>query len=292
MFKNIEEIYCLIDNFVKLIDKKILKKNTVGRKGLLTRSEYITLGIIQKFIGFHTTKNFYHFVYNYLKKDFRKLPCYEQFCAGLHANLKYLVPILDILEQLNLRISKDIFIVDSSSMSICSNAHRYNLSIDLGNASAGKNLNGWYYGFKIHMIINHDMDIVSVKFTTASTNDLKALNKNFLRKIKGYLIGDKGYISYKKTKELRAEGIELITRSRKNMKKTPANKKVISLLKLRNRVETVFGKLKCSFNMIQKYSRSLTSYFTHILSAIVAYTIDKKMHFLLQSDIIQKYLIS
>ena len=59
-------------------------------------------------------------------------------------------------------------------------------------------MNGWFFGFKFHMIINHDMDIVSMKITGGSTNDLAALDDKMVKDLMGVLFGDKGYIGKKK----------------------------------------------------------------------------------------------
>ena len=78
------EIFCLSDNFVKCFDKKI-KKSSVGRKGKLTKSEYITLALLKHYRAFSNNKVFYEFIKNYLSRDFPSVPSYQQFNDGLNS---------------------------------------------------------------------------------------------------------------------------------------------------------------------------------------------------------------
>jgi hypothetical protein len=94
--------------------------------------------------------------------------------------------------------------------------------------------------------------------------------------LKGFLIGDKGYISSKKTDLFLKNGLHLITRQRKNMKKTPVTKKVLSLLSKRQLVETVFGQLKDNFMFICRKVRSVQSFFAHACAALISYMLKTK----------------
>ena len=177
-------------------------------------------------------------------------------------------------------------------MPICSNARRYSAKIDLGLASIGKNLNVWYYSFKLHVIIDDNMDIVSITFTNASTHDLSVLEGNFIKGIKGFLIGDKGYIGKQKTSDLLDKDIILITKPRKNMLKFPASSFQINLLKARQKIESVFSTLKYRLNLINRYTQSIKSYFSNTLAAITIYIFSKGPLKLFQDLDFSKFLIS
>ena len=135
-------------------------------------------------------------------------------------------------------------------------------------------MNGWYFGFKLHLVINKNMDIVSFKFTNGSTSDIAALDEKMVKGIAGYLIGDKGYLGFKKAKDLKKCNITLITRGRKNMKKTPISKQILRMLSRRQIVETSFSILKDRLQIINKKARSITSFFSQALAAIFTYTLD------------------
>ncbi len=81
--KNIVEVYCLIDNFVKMIESKNTKI-LVGRKSALSKTDYITLALFKQEHGIKTTKQLYEFVRDYMQKDFPPLPSYQQFNEGIN----------------------------------------------------------------------------------------------------------------------------------------------------------------------------------------------------------------
>ena len=208
-------------------------------------------------------------------RDFPNIPSYQQFNQGLKDNFIYLMLIDNLICKINSQKDKKLFIIDSIPLIICSNGHRYKLKTGKGLAGAGKNLNGWYYGFKLHLIINFNMEIVSMKITSGNTKDTTALDARMVKNIVGLLVGDKGYISKSKTEELLKLGVRLVTKSRKNMKPLPAEMLHIIALKNRIKIESVFSKLKHRFNMITKYARSLEGYFSQLFAAILNFHMEK-----------------
>lgn len=273
--KNIVEIYCLADDLVKFIEQKSGKKSKVGRRSLLSKAEYITIAIMKQEYGIRTNKKLYKFIKHCAPNLFSGLQSYAQFNEGLNSTLPHLLLFLQAWMQVNRTHNPGVYYVDSTAMPICSNAHRYRVKIDLGLASSGKNIYGWFHGFKMHMIINYNMEIVSMKFTSGSTHDIKALDEKLTKGLIGFLIGDKGYISVKKQKELIQQGLILITKPRKNMKHLPATFLSIALLRGRQRIETVFGNLKHNLLFINRYARSLNGYFTQAIAALVTYCAQK-----------------
>lgn len=273
--KNIVEIYCLADDLVKFMEQNSGTNKKAGRPSNLTKAEYITIAIMKQEYGIRTNKKLYNFIKHCAPNLFYDLPSYAQFNEGLNSILPHLILFLQIWMQVNRTHNSGVYYVDSTVMPICSNAHRYRVKIDLGLASSGKNIYGWFHGFKMHMIINYNMEIVSVKFTTGSTSDIKALDEKLTKELIGLLIGDKGYISVKKQKELARKGLILITKPRKNMKHVPANALIIALLRGRQRIETVFGNLKHNLLFINRYARSLNGYFTQAIAALVTYCMQK-----------------
>lgn len=279
MIPNLEETYCIIANLTSLIDKKN-QIPKVGRKKKLSRSELLTIAIIKQKLGIETNKQLYFLIKKYMKKDFSEMPSYQQFCAGLESNFWHLGIINSILAEINKQKQSEFYVIDSTPLPLCSVGYRFRSRLGKGFASSGKNMNGWYFGFKLHLIINKNMDIVSFKFTNGSTSDIAALDTKMVAGIAGYLIGDKGYLGLKKAKELKICNITLITKGRKNMKKTPISKNILKMLKRRQIVETSFSILKDRLQIINKKARSITSFFSQALSAILAYTLGNNNRFL------------
>jgi hypothetical protein len=265
-------VFCISDNIVKIIDKNS-NKNKVGRPGDLSKAEYVTLAILKQEMGIKTTKDFHKLVKEYMKVDFPNVPSYQQFNAGIKSTLKYFVFISWVLSSMARKKDSKYFVVDSTPLPVCNNNYRFRSKIFKGLAGSGKNMNGWFFGFKLHIIINDNMEIVSMRITDGSHNDLATLDENFVKDISGWLFGDKGYIGSKKATELAGKGITLVTRTKKNMKKCPALEIHNYLLSKRQSVESVFSYLKHRLSAVCKYARSAEGYFVGVFSAIVAYTL-------------------
>lgn len=133
---------------------------------------------------------------------------------------------------------------------------------------------GWFYGLKLHMIINHKGEIMSIKITPGNVDDRKAL-KQMTRHLKGKCYADKGYVGKNIFTDLWKKGLHLITGIKKNMKNKlmPHIDKV--LLRKRFLIETVFGQLKTAMNIEHSRHRSKNNALVSIIAALVAYSYKK-----------------
>ena len=81
----------------------------------------------------------------------------------------------------------------------------------------GKNSVGWHFGFKLHLIINEKGELLAFQLTPANTDDRKPV-PDMTKDLIGKLFGDRGYMSQKLFEQLYDGGLELVTKSKKNMK--------------------------------------------------------------------------
>jgi hypothetical protein len=72
-------------------------------------------------------------------------------------------------------------------------------------------------GSNCTLIINHRGELLAFKLTPANTDDRQPV-PDLTQDLIGKLFGDRGYISQALFEQLYARGLQLITRSRKNMK--------------------------------------------------------------------------
>lgn len=270
--KNIVEIYCIVDEVVKKIDEKFCKKEMRGRKNMLNKSELITIALIGHFESIPTDKLLYEKINSAFQSYFRNIPCYEQFTRGIRSISKYLDPLLEVLCQMNMNPEKDFYIIDSTALPV--NGYNKNECAKWAcdEAKLGKNIFGYYHGFKLHIIINCNMEIVSFLVTTANVHDVKALSINsFIGKISGILVGDKGYIANKKIiQQLKKQNLELIFKQRKNMDPY-LNEFYHPQLRKRQIIEGVFSYLKNRLNALHKFARSTESFLVHVKAALAAF---------------------
>ena len=104
-----------------------------------------------------------------------------------------------------------ISFVDSTTMNVCHIKREKQHRVFKGLASKSKSTMGWFFGFKLHLIINDRGEILSFCFSKANIDDR---NKNVLKvmtkEVFGKLFGDRGYISQKLAEYLWNDGVELV----------------------------------------------------------------------------------
>ena len=291
---NLEEVYCLNDNFVKYLERCGLRKHPAGRKSALSIAEYMTIILLKQELGIRKNSNLYIVIKEMFKRHFSPLPSYQQFNEGLRQTFPYLMLLTALMAKNNKIKKSKFYIVDSTPLPICSNGHRYKVKIDNGLAKSGKNLNGWFHGFKLHIIINNNLDIVSLCISDGAKKDYNVLSGEMVRGLFGWLVGDKGYVSSKTHSSLSKQGLTLLTKTRSNMKKFPATSYQNYLFSKREIVETVFSVLKHQLNIVTNNARSFFGFFSQVFAAILAYFLckDKKLEKLNKIEAFQAFLIS
>lgn len=216
--KNVVEVYCIVFEIVKIIKEKT-KELKKGRPSKLNEVDLITILLIGHYHEIQTTKKLYDFIQTYMQSDFNELPCYEQFTRGLRSVSHYLDLVLTMIGNYNKEKNNDFYIIDSTPLPV-SKFDSYTCPKWASDAAKkGKNIFGYYFGFKLHLIINQSMEVVSYTITSANMHDVKSLSlSDFITTIQGKLIGDKGYICSEAVKNnLKQNNIELIFKKRNNI---------------------------------------------------------------------------
>ena len=114
-----------------------------------------------------------------------------------------------------------------------------------GLAERGRCSMGWFFGFKLHLIINDKGEILNFMFTPGNVDDREPLKQGrFLENIKGKLCADKGYIGQALFENLFLNGIQLVTKVKNNMRNSLMSIADKILLRKRALIETVNDELK------------------------------------------------
>jgi len=132
---------------------------------------------------------------------------------------------------------------------------------------------GWFFGLKLHLVINDRAELIAFKITRGNEHDAKA-GESLLQLLQGVAFGDKGYIGKELFSRLLKNGLKLITRVRKNMKAPVLSSLEKQLLDQRGVIETVIGHLKHHYHVWHTRHRSVVNAMTHLLAAIAAYVIE------------------
>ena len=132
---------------------------------------------------------------------------------------------------------------------------------------------GYFFGFKLHLIINDKGEILNFVITQGNVDDREPLkNERFIQAVKGKLYGDKGYISKELTNMLFVDGLHLITHIRNNMKNCLMELKDKIMLRKRAVIETINDELKNMCQVEHSRHRSFGNFITNILSGLIAYS--------------------
>ena len=178
--------------------------------------------------------------------------------------------------------------IDSTPLRSCHIKREKQHKVFKGIAQKGQCSLGWFYGFKLHIIINDRGEILDFIITPDNVDDRKPLKDMDLHKrIFGKLYGDKGYISKDLFEKLFVDGVHLITKIKKNMKNSLMLLQDKIALRKRALIETVNDELKNIYQIEHTRHRSFENFTTNLLSGLIAYSFfDKKPSINLQEDII------
>ena len=267
-------IFCEIDDFCKELDKNMsqlqLTGPSKGRRGpacCLSISEIMTVQILFQMVGYRNFKTFYtSFLQIYWKQYFPRLPSYQRFVELTH---RALYP-LTLFAQLKSGKKTGIYYIDGSCLPVCHLKRSKRNKIFREIAQYGRTSVGWFFGLKIHLVINNLGEMIAFKITRGNVHD-GAAAKSLLLSLEGLAFGDKGYIGKKLFDELLKNGLKLITRKRKNMKKKLlVNDYEKQLLNQRNLIETVFDCLKHKYHVWHTRHRSIINAMTNLIAALAA----------------------
>lgn len=275
----VTEIFVAVDDFclqfelpiqkLLLSDAQSTKKR--NRKAGLCDSEIISLFIAFHSGGFRNFKFFYtQYACVHLKDAFPGLVSYNRF---IELSQRCAVAFMLFLHHCCRGQCTGISFIDSTVLRVCHNKRIKRNKTFKGIATVGKSTMGWFYGFKLHLVINDKGEILSFYLSKANVDDrnAKAITK-LTEKLFGKLFGDKGYISKALSDMLFGNGIQLITAVRRNMKEKALSNEEKLLLRKRSVIETVNDELKNICQVEHTRHRSLNGFLLNLMSAIAAYS--------------------
>lgn len=166
-----------------------------------------------------------------------------------------------------------ISFIDSTSIKVCKNQRIYWHKTFKEVAQRGKTSMGWFYGFKLHLIINEKGEILSFFLSKGNKDDRdKRIVEDLTKHVFGKLFRDKGYLSSSLFDRLFQNGVHLITKVKKNMKNHLMELKDKILLRKRAIIETVNDELKNICQLEHSRHRSINGFLLNIISTLVAYS--------------------
>ena len=273
-YSKISDIFCLVDEFCKDFDQTtspFLLGKPSKRPPVMSKSEIISICLLFHLSGFRCFKHFYIFYpQKHMQAEFPHTVSYNRF---VELSQSVLMPMTIFLKTCCLGQCTGISFVDSTPIRVCNNKRVKRNKVFKGIAEVGKSTMGWFYGFKLHIVINDKGEILNFAITQANVDDRQPLkNENFLKAVFGKLFADKGYISEQLTKILFVSDIHLITSIRNNMKNSLMTMNDKIMLRKRSVIETVNDELKNICQVEHSRHRSFTNFITNIIAGLIAYS--------------------
>ena len=214
------EIFCDVDDFM-IIFKHWLKSHTLeqspsksGRKATMSLSEVMTIVIWFHQSHYRDFKAFYtQYVQVHLKAEFPRLVSYNRFVELMPGTL---LPLCVYMVTCCRGQQTGIAFVDSTPISVCHNKRIRRHKTFAAVARRGKSTMGWFYGFKLHLVVNDLGEILAFCLTAGNVDDRDPV-PTLAKDLWGKLVGDKGYISQTLFEQLFDQDLHLVTTARKNM---------------------------------------------------------------------------
>lgn len=271
---NLIEIFCILDEFCKYFTPE-LKKHTLDTCGkrrrnrpcLMSDSEVMTILVLFHTMRQRDLKSFYlGYVCNHMRKEFPHRLSYNRF---VERQAKVGLRLLLFLQTCALGKCTGISIIDSTPLKSCNIKRAHSHRTMKGWAAKGKCTMGWFYGFKLHIVINDRGEIIQWTLTPGNVDDREPLK-------------DKDF-----TQRLFIDDIHLVTKLKKNMKNSLMDLHDKILLRKRAIIETVNDELKNVCYIEHTRHRSIDGFASNLIAGLIAYNLLPKKPSL-NIDIIDK----
>jgi transposase len=138
-------------------------------------------------------------------------------------------------------------------------------------ARRGKTSVGWFYGFKLHLVVNDRGELLACCLTPGNVDDRRPVPR-LVRRLFGKLCGDRGYVSAALAERLLlTQGLVFSTKRRRNMCPQLVAARDQLLLRKRALIERITDELKTVCHIEHTRHRSPYSFLVHLRSGLIAY---------------------
>jgi IS5 family transposase len=276
------KLYVAIDEDLKALrpqlQAKHLPRDPRGGTPSLSAAEVLTILVWGAWRGLTDKAKVYFHVQTYHRQEFPTLGAYSKF---IEASNRYSVELRALLALILYRNRQaqgpyPIVLQDSTAVAVCHIARERQHRTFRDWARKSKNGMGWWYAFKLHVQCDEAGRLCGFDLTTATVDDRKLLAPLTRWMKEGIVVGDGGYLSQAKAKELAQRGVYLLTATRKNMRHL-ASQFQLACLSLRHRVEEFFEFLKGAFGAERTTHRAAYALPIHLLCCLLAYSLYKSL---------------
>lgn len=271
---NILPLFCEIDDFCQHFEP-LWKRRLLGagerqrdRAGRLCLSEVMTIIVLFHASSYRHFKAYYtEQVMPHYAGAFPRLVSYQRFVELMPSAL---VPLCGYLQTRKGQCS-GISFIDATSVKVCHNRRIASHQVFDGYARRGKTSVDWFFGFKLHLVINDCGELLSLRLTPGNCDDRQPV-PDLVKELFGKLFGDKGYISQPLSETLSDGGVQLVTKLKKKMKNRLLSLFDQIMLRKRAIIESVIDQLKNISQIEHSRHRSVANCFVNLVAGLIAYT--------------------
>lgn len=271
---SIDALFCHVDDFCQAFEplwhKQLISYGfqTRQRRKCLCLSEIMTILIV-----FHANhyRNFKHYyleeVCHHFRSEFPHLPSYQRFIEWMPSTL---IPLCVYLKHCFGQCS-GISFLDSTSIKVCHNRRISRHKVFDGLAARGRTSVDWFFGFKLHLIVNEQGELLNVSITAGNVDDRNPVPE-LVEGLFGKIFADRGYVSQKLASELLDNlGIEFFAKPRRKMKNKLMRLHDKLLSRKRSIIETIIDQLKNISQIEHSRHRSPVNFCVNLLCGLIAY---------------------
>jgi transposase len=274
--QSLVELFVHVDDFCQAflpeLENHLLQSGAIQRRRdrSLSMSEVMTIMIHFHQSHYRNFKAYYcKHVLLHLRGEFPGLVSYTRFVDFIPS---VLLPLCAYFQHACLGDCTGVSFIDSTSLDVCLNQRIASHKVFAGLAERGKTSTGWFFGFKLHLVINDRGELLNVLVTPGNVDDRKPVPR-LVRRLFGKVFGDKGYISQPLYELLRQTiGVQLVTKLKSNSKnRLPMSLTDRILIRKRAIVETVIDQLKNISQIEHSRHRSVANFMVNLICGLIAY---------------------
>lgn len=196
------------------------------------------------------------------------LGTYGSFVAHCHRLVPRLVELLG-----QLLVPAKIQFVDSTKLPVCRNHRSSRYRVAAKEAGVGKNWQGYWYGFKLHLAINGQGQLSALAFTPADVYD-GHVTEQLVRAETKIVVGDSHYGDRIQREKLRAKGIIVVAPPHWRQRRQVMASWQQALLYKRAKIEATFDRLKEHLPLVSSFPRSVNGYLLHYVRILLGYQME------------------
>lgn len=271
---SLEELFCQIDDFCQSFEpqwRTVLLGNGLKhrqRHRALSLSEIMTI-----LVSFHqqSYRNFKHFYEKHVCVNWRcafpGVPSYQRFIDWMPSSL---MPLCVYLKQC-FGTCSGISFIDATSLKVCHNRRISSHRVFEHLAARGKTSVDWFFGFKLHVVVNEHGELLNFTLTPGNTDDRKPVTE-LLKECFGKVFADRGYVSKKLAGQLLEDfGITFFAKPKRNMKNQLMRLTDKLMSRKRSIIETIIDQFKNISQIEHSRHRSPINFLVNVVCGLIAY---------------------